>query len=59
MIISARISGDGSPPLRQVLRTELNNGEERALGVVSAFVSVGGFRDLLAITKRRRTLLSP
>ena len=56
MTISSRISGIDSPPLGQVLRTELINGQDRALGVVSAFVSVGGLRDLLAITKKRTAL---
>lgn len=56
MTISSRISGIDSPPLGQVLRTELNNGEDLALGVVSAFVSVGGLRDILAITKKHTAL---
>lgn len=56
MIISSRLSGIGSPSLGEVLKTELHNGEDTALGVVSAFVSIGGFRDLLMITQKHTTL---
>jgi HKD family nuclease len=52
----ARISGIDNPSLGQVLRDELVGGETSALGVVSAFVSIGGFRDLLAITRKRKSL---
>ena len=52
----ARISGISGLSLGQVLREELVTGETSALAVASAFVSIGGFRDLLAITRRRKTL---
>lgn len=56
MKTQVRISGIDNSSLGQVLRDELVIGETSALGVVSAFVSIGGFRDLLAITRRRKSL---
>ncbi len=53
---AARISGLGNPSLGQVLKSEFSAGSISALGVVSAFVSIGGFRDLLAITEACESL---
>ena len=52
----ARISGINSPSLGQVLKDELVTGKATALAVASAFVSIGGFRELLAITRRHKRL---
>lgn len=52
----ARISGINNPSLGQVLRDELVTGKATALAVASAFVSIGGFRELLAITRRHKKL---
>ena len=42
---SAKFSGLEKPSLGQVLKREFSAGSISALGVVSAFVSVGGFRE--------------
>ena len=52
----ARISGINSPSLGQILRDELVTGKANALAVASAFVSISGFRELLAITRRHKTM---
>ena len=56
MKYSTRISGLDGSSLGQLLKEELITGEVAALGIISAFVSIGGFRDILAITQKHKAL---
>lgn len=53
---SASISKPGDETLGIILKRELVASGSSALGIVSAFVSIGGFRDLLAITRKSAAL---
>lgn len=52
MKFSSKISGVGRDSLGQLLKDEGITRGTSALGVASAFVTIGGFRQLLALTRR-------
>lgn len=56
MTYSCSISGLGGPTLGRILKAELTANNSAALGVISAFVTVGGLREILAITQKRKSL---
>jgi HKD family nuclease len=56
MNFSAAISGINAPSVGDVLKKLLSESKDSALGIASAFVTVGGFRDLLSVTKKRPSL---
>lgn len=56
MRYAATISGLKSPSFGQMLRAKLADRTESAFGVASAFLTVGGIRDLLATTSNLRKL---
>lgn len=56
MKYSSSISGLGGQSLGRILKTELSKNNTSALGVISAYVTIGGLRELLAITQKRKPL---
>src|SRR5579864_2475710 len=56
MNFASKISGIGGYSLSHVLKDEAITGATGAVGVASAFVSIGGFRQIRTLTRRRRPI---